>query len=96
MKEKYPLKAKTRSQLDPCIFNKSAVSLLYHSLRIMTIKKCAKGTKGFMNPPQAPELKHSKVNELEKYGCFFFSSLLNIFRQIFRNYGELDNSLCCR
>lgn len=64
MKEKYLLKAKTRSQLDPCIFNKSAVSFLYCSLRIMTIRKCAKGTKGFMNLPQGPELKH-KVNELE-------------------------------
>lgn len=59
LKEKSLLKAaKPRSQLDPCIFNKSAVS--YCSLRITTIRKCAKGTKGSMNIPQGPELKQSQ------------------------------------
>jgi len=85
MKDKYLLKAETRGHLDPCTFIKRAVSLLHHSLRIMTIRKCAKATKGFMNLPQGPELKHSKVNELETYSCCFFSSLLDIFWQIFRN-----------
>lgn len=68
----------------------STVSLSYCSLRITTIRKCGKGTKGCMNLPRGCELKQSQW-AWKIWLLFCQLTAEHSERQIFRNYGEPDD-----